>query len=45
VCAVEIVGEPFAEAEGEGDGEGSFEEEALDDGDGAVATGEGVATR
>ena len=45
VCAVEIVGEPFAEAEGEGDGEGSFEEEALGDGNGAVATGDGVATR
>src|ERR1041384_3749987 len=40
VCAVEIDGEAFGDAEGDGDGEG----EATGDGDGNAATGVGVAT-
>ena len=40
VCAVEIDGDAFGDAETEGDGKG----EGDGDGDGAGATGEGVAT-
>jgi hypothetical protein len=42
VCAVEIEGEAFGNAEGEGDGEGPLEEGVIGEGDGA--TGEGVLT-
>jgi hypothetical protein len=42
VCAVELDGDAFGDAEDEGDGEGTTEGELTGDGD--VVTGEGVAT-